>query len=135
MWRSENGCAVRVIFTHHVADDARALLVRPVPVVVQFVHREQHAAMHRLQAVACIGQSPTHDHAHGVVEIRTSHLLFEADGDGFLGELGHWASGSKPLSEGPLRPLQARQWGDSKGLPRVAPSQQARSIEHHPEPK
>ena len=81
--------AVRVVLADHVADDARALLVGPVPVVVQLVHREQHAPMHRLQAVARVGQRAADDHAHRVVEVRPPHLLFEADGQGFFGELGH----------------------------------------------
>jgi hypothetical protein len=88
--------AVRMVLAHHVADDARALLERPVPVVVLLVHREQHAAMHRLQAVARVGQGAADDHAHRVIEIRAPHLLFEADGDGFLGELGHEGTGRKP---------------------------------------
>ena len=79
--------AVRVVLADHVADDARRLLVGPVPVVVQLVHREQHAPVHRLQAVARIGQGAADDHAHRVVEVRPPHLLFEADGQGFLGEL------------------------------------------------
>ena len=33
------------------------------------------AAMHRLETVAHIGQRPTHDHAHRVIEVRRSHLL------------------------------------------------------------
>jgi hypothetical protein len=77
---------VRVVLADHVADDARALLVRAVPVVVQLVHREQHAPVHRLEAVARIGQGAPDDHAHRVVEVRAPHLLFEADGEGFLGE-------------------------------------------------
>jgi hypothetical protein len=85
--------AVRVVLADHVADDARALLVRAVPVVVQLVHREQHAPMHRLEAVARVGQGTPDDHAHRVVEVRPPHLLFEADGEGFLGELGHEGSG------------------------------------------
>jgi hypothetical protein len=48
---------VRVVLTDHVADDARRLLVGPVPVVVQLVHREQHAPVHRLEAVARVGQA------------------------------------------------------------------------------
>jgi hypothetical protein len=78
--------AVRVVLADHVADDARALLVGAVPVVVQLVHREQHAAVHRLEAVTRIGQCAPDDHAHRVIEVRPPHLLFEADGQGFLGE-------------------------------------------------
>ncbi|OQB99600.1 MAG: hypothetical protein BWX79_03091 [Alphaproteobacteria bacterium ADurb.Bin100] len=81
--------AVRVVFTNHVADDAGRLLVRPVPVVVQLMHREQHAPVHRLEPVARVGQGTAHDHAHGVVEIAPAHLLFKTDGQGFFGELGH----------------------------------------------
>jgi hypothetical protein len=43
-----------MVFTDHVADDARGLLVRLVAVVAELVHGEQHAAMHRLEAVAHI---------------------------------------------------------------------------------
>jgi hypothetical protein len=45
-----------VVLTDDVTDDTRRLLVGAVPVVVQFVHRVQHAAMHRLEAVAHIRQ-------------------------------------------------------------------------------
>ena len=87
--------AVRVVLADDVADDARRLLVGPVPVVVQLVHREQHAAVHRLQAVARIGQGAADDHAHRVIEVRAPHLLFEADGQRFLGELGHAAAAAQ----------------------------------------
>ena len=81
--------AVRVVLAHHVADDARALHERPVPDVVDLVHREQHAAMDRLEPVAHVGQRAPDDHAHRVVEVRAAHFLFEADREGFLGELVH----------------------------------------------
>ena len=79
--------AVRVVFTDDVADDTRRFLVGLVPVVGQLVHGKQHAAMHRFQAVARIGQRTSDDHAHRVVEIRLAHFLFEADRQGFFGEL------------------------------------------------
>ena len=53
------------------------------------MHGKQHAAMHRLEAVARIGQRPPDYHAHRVFEIRFAHLLFEADRQGFFGELFH----------------------------------------------
>ena len=84
------------MIAQHIADDAGALLEGPVPVVVLLVHAEQHASMHRLQAVAGVGQGAADDHAHRVVEVGAAHLLFEADGQGFLGELGHagvWGKG------------------------------------------
>ena len=40
--------AVRVVFPHHVADDARAFDVRSVEHDVGFVHRKKHSAMHGL---------------------------------------------------------------------------------------
>jgi len=51
----DRAVAVRVVLADDVADDTRRLLIRAVPVVVQLVHREQHTAVHRLQAVAGIG--------------------------------------------------------------------------------
>ena len=81
--------AVRVVLADHVADDAGRLLVGPVPVVIELVHRVQHAPVHRLQAVARIRQRAAHDHAHGVIEVAAPHFLFETDGQGFFGELGH----------------------------------------------
>ena len=85
----DRGVAVRMVFADHVADDARALLVGAVPVVVELVHRVEHAPVHRLQTVACIRQRPPDDHAHRVVEVGAAHFLFEADGQGFFGELSH----------------------------------------------
>ena len=67
--------AVRMVFTDHVADDARrfdVFLVRRVPLLV---HRIQDAAMYRLQTVARVRQRPRHDHAHGVIEVGTLHLV------------------------------------------------------------
>ncbi len=69
--------AVRVVLPQHLADDARALHIRPVPHVVGLVHGEENSAVHGLQAVAHIGQRTPHDHAHCVVEVGTPHLLLE----------------------------------------------------------
>ena len=92
--------AVRMVLADHVANDACRLLVGTVPVVIELVHREQHAPMDGLEAVARIGQGAAHDHAHGVVEVAAPHFLFETDGQGFFGELGHEGQeerGAKPL--------------------------------------
>ena len=72
--------AVRMIFTDHVADDARGLdvfLVRRVPLLV---HRVQNAAMHGLEPVARVRQRTRHDHAHGVIEIAALHLVENGNG-------------------------------------------------------
>ena len=74
------GVAVRVVLAEHVADDARALRVRPAGLEAALVHREEHPAVHRLQAVADVGQRPGHDHAHGVVEVARAHLLRSSRG-------------------------------------------------------
>ena len=93
---------VWVVFTNHVTHDTRRLFVRSVPVVVQLVHGEQHAAVNRLQSVPRIGQGASYDHAHGVIEVAAPHLLFKTNGQGFFGELGHGAilamSGTTPDS-------------------------------------
>ena len=72
--------AVRMVFTDHVADGARRLAVRLVPLEPVLVHRVEDAAMHRLQAVARIRQRPRHDHAHGVIEVGAFHLVEDGYG-------------------------------------------------------
>ena len=81
--------AVRMILADDVADDTGRLLVGLVPVVGQLVHGVQHAPVHRLKAVANVGQSAADDDAHGVVEIRLAHLVFEVDVEDFAGDFGH----------------------------------------------
>ena len=71
--------AMRVVFTDHLTDDTRRLAVGLVPGIAAFVHRMQDAAVHRLQAVAGIGQRARHDHAHGIIEVGTAHLVFDRD--------------------------------------------------------
>ena len=85
--------AVRVVFADHVADDARRLLVRLVPVVGEFVHGEKDPPMHRLEAVAHVGERPADDDAHRIIEVGTPHLVLEADRQCFFGEWIHvWRS-------------------------------------------
>src|SRR6185369_7320077 len=79
----------RMVFADHVADDAGRLLVGAVPVVIELVHRVQHAPMDGLEAVPRIRQCAAHDDAHRVIEVASPHFLFETDGQGFFGELGH----------------------------------------------
>jgi hypothetical protein len=122
--------AVRVVLADHVADDARALLVGPVPVVVQLVHREQHAPVHRLEAVARIGQGAADDHAHRVVEVRAPHLLFEADGRVSLANEvmrgGRARAGARggAVARAAGRGGRPRAEGDSKRVGPVAAAQQ-----------
>ncbi len=82
-------CAVTmgVIFTQHFTDDTGALLVRRIRLQPHVVHRVENAAMHRLQAVAGIGQRTGHDDAHRVVEVAGPHLIFDGDGQYVAHEL------------------------------------------------
>jgi len=79
--------AVRVIFADDVADHARRLAVRLVPLVAVLVHRIEDAPVHRFEPVARIRQRPRHDHAHSVIEIALLHLLCDRDGANVGGTL------------------------------------------------
>lgn len=79
-----------MVLTDDVPDDTRRLLVRAIPVVVQFMHRVQRPAMHRLQAIADIGKRAPDDYTHRVIEIRTAHFLLEGDRQSLFGELIHY---------------------------------------------
>jgi hypothetical protein len=68
---------VRVIFTDNIADDARAFLVGFVVSIAEFVHGPQHTSVHRFQTITHIRQRAADDYRHGVVEIRTPHLVFD----------------------------------------------------------
>ena len=72
--------AVRVILTHHVADDAGGLHVFLVRRMAVLVHRKEDAPMHRLETVTRVGQRARHDHAHGVIEVAALHLLGDGNG-------------------------------------------------------
>jgi hypothetical protein len=60
----------------------------------EIVHRHENAALHRLQAVAHVGESARDDYAHRVVEVRLAHFRFDIDGkqDGFICFVGHVSS-------------------------------------------
>ena len=80
----DRGVAVRVVLLQHLADHAGALGVALVVVQPLGVHRVEDAAVHRLQAVAHVGERAADDHRHRVVEIRLAHLVFDVD----LGAVG-----------------------------------------------
>ena len=91
--------AVRVILTDHVADGARRLVVGAVGGEVVLVHRIEDAPVHGLQAVANVGQSAAHDHAHRVIEIAAFHFVEDRDGldigrsaggGPFVNNVGQW---------------------------------------------
>ncbi len=85
-----HGCvAVGVILTDHVTDDTGRFLVRLVEVVAQLAHREQHAPVHGLPAIARIRQCPPDDYAHCVVEVGLFQLVFDIDREDFFGQFAH----------------------------------------------
>ena len=76
---------VRMVFTQHVAHDARAFFRGIIERVVHLVHRVQHAAVHRLEAVPNIGKRSPHDDAHRVIEVGLLHFLFKRHRQRFQG--------------------------------------------------
>ena len=78
-----------MVLTDDVADDAGRFFVRLVVIVTQLAHGEQDTPVNRFQAIADIGQRAPDDNAHGVVEVRLPHLIFEIDGKDLLSRLGH----------------------------------------------
>jgi hypothetical protein len=75
----DRGVAMRVIFTHDVADDAGRFHVFAVPVETAFMHGIEDAAVHGFQPVAHVRKRPAHDHAHRVIEIGPLHFLENGD--------------------------------------------------------
>jgi hypothetical protein len=73
----DRAVAVGVQTTHHLTDDAGALHVASVGPHAHVVHREEDAALHRLQPVAGVGQGPGVDDRVGVLEERRLHLLLD----------------------------------------------------------
>ena len=73
--------AVRMVVADDFADDLRALAVRPIRREAHLPHREQHAPVRRLQAVADVGQRAPDDYAHRVIHVRALHLVFDVDRD------------------------------------------------------
>jgi hypothetical protein len=60
---------MRVEVAHNVADDLGRLLECCSRVEAQQAHPVQDTAVHRLETVARIGQSPIHDRGEGVCKV------------------------------------------------------------------
>ena len=76
----DRAVAVRVIFTHDVADDAARLAVGAAGDIAGFLAGVEDAAVDRLQAVADVGQRAADDDRHRVIEVAGLHLLDDGDG-------------------------------------------------------
>ena len=85
----DGGIAMRVIFTDHIADDASRFLIGFVVIVAQFLHRKKDPAVDRFQPITNIGQSPSNDDAHRVIQIGLTHFVFEIYGYYSACDVGH----------------------------------------------
>ena len=75
----ERHVAVRVVAAHHVANHLRALAVLDVGGQVLLPHRVEDAALHRLEAVAHVGQRPRGDDRQRVVQVAALRRLVQRD--------------------------------------------------------
>jgi len=76
----DRGIAVRMVFTHHLADDTGGLAIGLIEAEAHPVHGVEDAPMHRLQAIAHVRKRAADDHAHGVIEIAALHFLDNRNG-------------------------------------------------------
>ena len=75
----DGAVAVRVEVAHHVADHLGALAMLGVGGQVLLPHREEDAALHRLQAVAHVGQRARRDHRQRVVQVARLRRFVQRD--------------------------------------------------------
>ena len=110
--------AVRVVLLQHLADHAGALRVALVVVQPLGVHRVEDAAVHRLQAVAHVGERAADDHRHRVVEIRLAHLVFDVDLRPVRLGRGRRGSGRRGRWQGLVGHRDRALWRDRRARPR-----------------
>ncbi len=101
-----------VVLAHDLADDRGALAVRRGGREAHLAHREEDAAMDRLEAVADVGQCSRHDDAHRVVEVAGLHLVLDTDGSDLAQIVGH---GALFLPEALAGPWCGADCGEFKG--------------------
>jgi hypothetical protein len=53
------------------------------------MHRKKYTPVHWFQTIPRVGQCSPHDHAHGVVQVASTHFVRKTGGESFFGELGH----------------------------------------------
>src|SRR3989338_11378867 len=73
-----------MVFAQDFPHDTGAFFIRLIMLQVQVLHREEHPAVHRFQAVADIGQGPAHNHAHRVIKVRVLNLILNINRDYFF---------------------------------------------------
>ncbi|MDH6665710.1 UNVERIFIED_ORG: hypothetical protein M2442_001709 [Methylorubrum zatmanii] len=129
--------AVRMVLTDHVADDAGRFDVAALGQVPALMRREQDAPVHRLEAVARIGQRAAHDHAHGVIEVGPAHLV--GDGDGLDVGRGRGRAGAGLVvvvcQRRSLGFSFGRPWRNANGRRLARTSQRAANPDRSPHPE
>ena len=70
---------MRVVVAHRLGDRPCRLGVAAVGSEPGVVHRVEHTAVHRLEAVAYLGQRAPDDDAHRVIDVAVLHLLLDVD--------------------------------------------------------
>ena len=83
----DRAVAVRVVFTHRVTDDAGTLAEVAVGADALLEHRVQDAPLHRLKAVANVGDGAGGDDRERVGEEALAHLVGYGNIDDFRGEV------------------------------------------------
>ncbi len=71
--------AMRVIRTHHFADNFGRFAIRSAGGVAAHLSRVQNAPVNRLQTIAHIGQGARHDYTHRIIEVAGFHLIDDVD--------------------------------------------------------
>src|SRR5699024_11133484 len=79
---------VRVVLAHDLTDDPGGLHVAAFRAQAHLAHRVEDPAMHRLEAVAGIGQGPCVDDRVAVLEEGVAHLVRHVDVLDALGDVG-----------------------------------------------
>ena len=75
---SVNGTiAMRMIFTHRIADDTCTFSMWFIRTVIQFYHGKQNTSLYRLHTISYIRKRTCCDYTHRIINIRCFHRLFQ----------------------------------------------------------
>ena len=96
----DRAVAVGVELGHHVADHVGALAMGPVGHQPHLPHRVQDPALHRLEAVAHVGDGPRGDDRERVGEERLAELLVDRHVDDLSSEGEQFALGGHGVAFG-----------------------------------
>ena len=67
--------AMWVVFSEHLSYDTCTLLIGLITKVAYAAHTVENTTVHRLKTIAYIRKRTSHNHRHGIVDVRTLHLL------------------------------------------------------------